>query len=163
MENLMDNPINLLILVGAGILIISILMKVAKSIFKIALTVVVLGLAWYFWQGGSLADLKDEGVRQLFKKAAISDMKDIYCDGEKAEKTKCICIITPVYDDLHARYSISEIREIEKDEDQVMAEIRLSLQRRNKEIRSCLTERKGSQYLNILKHVWGEVKETVSL
>ena len=163
MENLTENPLNLLILIGAGLLIITILWKVARSILKIGLTIIVLGLAWYFWQGGSIEGLKDEGVRQLFKKATIADMKEVYCEGEKAEKAKCLCIVTPVYEDLHQQYSASELREIDQNEDTRMEAIRESLKRNGKDVRQCLAENKGSQYLNLLKHLWGEVKETVAL
>lgn len=153
-------PTNLLI-VGAVILIGGyILLKVASKIIKTVLTLALVGLAIYFWQGGTVDGLKSAGVKTLFnKKTTISGLLDQHCSAQKAEKVKCLCIAEPVYADLTSRLSGSDISAIDQDSDRVQEEIRTSLKNKQKEIRNCLVKNKGSQYMEALKDVAGKVKE----
>jgi len=147
-SQLTDSPLNMLILASAFIIILYIFFKVAGSLIKLVLTVAVLGLVYYFWQGGTVSDIKDTGIEAVFKDANLTDMVEANCTGNKADRTRCTCIIEPVYDEIHARLSEKEIASVNKDPDQIQEEIRKSMQKQKKEIRACIIQHKGDKLLD---------------
>jgi hypothetical protein len=118
-------------------------------------------LVVYFWQGGSVSDLKDKSVEALFKDATIETMLGQYCPAtaEEPDDVKCLCIVRPVHSDLTARFTEKEIREIDQDDARIQAEIRKSFSNKKKEIKNCLVKNKGSEYLDKMKDVFGKVKD----
>ena len=159
MENLLEsfngNPINMAIAIGAVILVVYILMKVARTVLKFVLTIAIIALAWYFWQGGTVDGLKLKGVEQVFKDTSLSNMEEDLCQGEKADKLKCQCIVMPVKEDLESRFSQEEMQRMDTDEEIVKEEIARSIKNQQKEIRSCLVKEGGGKYMNLLKGILG--------
>jgi len=150
-SSLSENPVNLAIVAAAFLVIIYILFKVASSIFKFILVAGVIGLAYYFWQGGTVDELKDSGIEVIFKDANLSNMKAIHCDGTDSDRAKCTCIIEPIYDDLHERLSREEIARINASADAVKEELRKSMKRQRKDIRKCLIDNQGGKLIDQLK------------
>ena len=155
-----SEPTNLLMLGLAVVVGGYLLFKIASKILKTVLFFVIVGLVIYFWQGGTVSDLKDTGVRTVFnKKTTLSGMVAQLCEDEKAEKVKCICIVQPVHEDLTRRLSAGQMAAIDRDSDRVQEEIRISLGNQRKAISNCLVKNKGSQYMEALKEVIGKGKE----
>lgn len=151
LESLSENPINIAITVGAIILVIFILFRVAKTLLKVVLVVVVLGLAYYFWQGGTVSGLKDAGIDLVFKDANLSDMREKLCEGEKADKAKCSCIVEEVHRDVEVRLSEDEIAQANQDKAKIREEIRKSMKGRKKEILDCLKQNQGEKYMKLFQ------------
>ncbi len=151
-SSLTENPVNLAIVAAVFLIIIYILFRVASSIFKLILVAGVIGLAYYFWQGGTVDELKDSGIEVIFKDANLSNMKAIHCDGTDSDRTKCTCIVEPVYDDIYQRLTREEIARINTSDDAVKEELRKSMKRQRKEIRKCLIDNKGSKLIDQLKN-----------
>ena len=139
------NPMNLLILalaiIGGGYL----LFKVAGKIIKTVGIIILLGLVYYFWQGGTSADLKMSGTKTLFTNAKLSTLESRYCKEGKEEKTKCLCITTPVAEDLQSRLSAKEMQEIDLDQKKVYTELHKSMRNKRKQINNCLIKNKGAK------------------
>ncbi len=157
-----SEPSNLLLLGLAVLIGAYILFKVAGKIIKTVLFFALVGLVIYFWRGGTADELKGVGIRAVFpQKTTISGMMAQLCADEKAEKTKCTCIVQPVYADLSQRLTAKQIAEIDANPEQVQEEIRTSLENRKKEIQACLVKNKGSQYMEALKEVIGKANEVL--
>jgi len=157
LSSLTDNPLNIAIVIAVGIALLYILFRVAQSFLKLILSVVVIGLAIYFWQGGTVAGLKDKGTQALFKDADLVNMKTVLCEGEKADRAKCTCVVDPVYADIHSRLSRSEIAAINADRERVEEEIQRSLKNQRQEIRRCLVNNQGGKLMDQLKGVLGNL------
>ena len=154
-SSLTENPTNSIIAIAVVIALVYIFFRVAKSAIKLLLTVVVLGLAFYFWQGGTVDDLKGKGTQAIFKDADLSNMLQVHCQDEKADKAKCKCVIDPVFKDIHSRLTSSEIAQANQDPQQIEAELRNSMRNKRKEIRKCLVNNSGGKVLDQLKGVLG--------
>ncbi|MEM6628051.1 MAG: hypothetical protein AAF694_00185 [Bacteroidota bacterium] len=159
-SSLTDNPTNSIIAIAVVIALVYIFFRVAKSAIKLILTVIVLGLAFYFWQGGTVDGLKDKGTQALFKDADLSNMMQIHCQDEKADKVKCTCVIGPVFQDIHSRLSTSEISQANQDPERIEEEIQTSMRNKRKEIRKCLVNNSGGKVLDQLKGVLGGLSST---
>ena len=153
---------NTLILIIAGLAVVFILFKIAQKIIKFVLLAVIIGLAIFFWQGGTVSDLKGAGVNSLFGDSNMQTMMDDHCAGEKAERVKCSCIIEPVYQDLSNRLSASEIAEANRNPDRMEAELHKSVSALQKEISLCLTKEKGTDYLKKLNGLWDKLKDAAN-
>ncbi len=147
-SSLTDNPINLAILVGAFLIIIYIVFKVAKSILQLILIAGVVGLAYFFWQGGTVDELKDSGVEVIFKDANLSNMKVVLCSDSNSDKAKCTCIVDPVYEDIHNRLSKTEIARINTSPEEIKEELRKSMKSQRKDIRKCLLSNQGDKLID---------------
>ena len=154
-SSLTENPTNSIIAVVVVIALVYIFFRVAKSAIKLILSVAVLGLAFYFWQGGTVAGLKDKGTQAIFKDADLSNMMQVHCQDEKADKAKCTCVIGPVFQDVHARLSSSEIAQANQDPERIEAELQTSMRNKRKDIRKCLVNNSGGKVLDQLKGVLG--------
>lgn len=154
----MENT-NLIILFLSGAAIVFILFKVAQKVVKTVLTLAILALAFYFWQGGTVEGLKGKGIQTLIRQSSLTNLEANNCEGEKADKTRCLCIIQPLKEDLEARLSYSEMQEIDKDKERVKVEIAKSLGNKQKEIRNCIISKKGPEYWNGIKGFWEKLKE----
>ncbi|MEM6262300.1 MAG: hypothetical protein AAGI38_07330 [Bacteroidota bacterium] len=159
MENISPQTLNIIILVlaviGAGFL----LYKVAGAALRTVGVVIILGLVIYFWQGGTVDGLKGKGTEMLFKNTPIAQLEETFCAGEKATNAKCICMVQPVLEDLNARLSVDQIASVDQDADARLLEIRASMKNRQKEIRSCLIQKKGSKYLDMVDRAVDEIRE----
>lgn len=149
-----ENMNHLIVILGviAGIYVV---MKLAGKVLKVVGIALVIGLAFYFWQGGSVDGLKEGAVKQVFKDTPISELMQKFCQEDKQDKARCMCIVTPVHNDLHTRLSAAELQEVDADPARRSEEIRTSLKNKKKDIRKCLINNKGKEYIMKL---WGFMK-----
>jgi len=156
----MENS-NLIILILSAGAIIYILFKVAQKVLKAVLVLAIAALAFYLWQGGSINELQGKGMEALFDQSSLSQLEENNCEGEDADKTKCLCIIGPIKEDLSSRLSISDMTSIDLDKELVKKEIRTSLKNKQKEIRKCIVNKKGPEYWDGIKGAWEKLKDAV--
>lgn len=149
MENF--NPINGLIVMTAMVAAGIIVFRVAGRFLKIFGIALVVGLAYYFWQGGTVSGLKDESIFAIFHKAPLDALEDELCKAAKADRVKCDCIVEPVAEDLNNRLSAEDLRKA--DEDTRVRELRTSMRNRRREIRQCLINNKGGDLLEKFANV----------
>lgn len=154
----MENS-NLLILILSAASVIYILFKVGQKIVKGILVLIIAGLAFYFWQGGTVDELKGKGIQSLIDQSSLVALNKNNCEGKELDNTKCMCIIAPLEEDLEARLSRSEMQTRDLDPELIKKEIRISLQNRQKEIRQCIINKKGPEYWNGIKGIWERLKE----
>ncbi|MCI4668768.1 MAG: hypothetical protein MRZ79_11580 [Bacteroidia bacterium] len=164
MENLMESlqeipNLNLIIMVAAGVIIGIILFRVAQRILKTILIVAVIGLAYFFWQGGTVDELGQKGIDLFFKESRIDNMVDVNCPDQKAEKAKCDCVVIPTQKDLRNKFSISELAMLDKDWESLRREIGKSMQENEKEIRQCLLNNHGKKYIENISGIFENLKE----
>jgi hypothetical protein len=153
MESTAINPINGLIVVTALVAAGIILFRIASKVFKVVGIALVIGLSYYFWQGGTVSELKDESISGLFHNVPLQSLEDELCVGAKADRVKCDCIVEPVTQDLRERLSASQLAKASADPGQRVAELRASMRNRRKEIRQCLINNKGGDLLKKFAHV----------
>ncbi len=139
--------ITVLAIVGAAYLIF----KVASKLLKAVGLILIVALGWFFWQGGTVDDLKAKGTNVIFGKTPLMELNSRYCEGDKAEKTKCECFVTPVNDDLRERLSLAEIKAADADPAKRLEELRKSMRNQNKAIKDCLIKNKGAKGVNQMK------------
>jgi len=154
----MENS-NLLILILSAASVIYILFKVGQKIVKGILVLIIAGLAFYFWQGGTVDELKGKGIQSLIDQSSLVNLRKNNCEGDKVDNTKCICIIGPLEDDLTSLLSSTEMRTLDYDPQLIKKEIRLSLSNTQKEIRQCIIKKKGPEYWNGMKGIWERLKD----
>jgi len=145
MENM--NPINGLIVVTVLVAGGYMLFKVASRVLKVVGIALTCGLAWYFWQGGTVSGLKDESIKTVFKQAPLTALEDNLCLGQKADRIKCECIVQPVAQDLTARLTRKELSAVSASPEERVTELRKSMRNRRREIRQCLVNNKGGEFL----------------
>lgn len=148
MESLQQIPnFNMIIMIAAGVVIGLILFKVAQRILKTVLILAVVGLAYFFWQGGTVDELGQESIDLFFKESSVARMVSVNCPDEKAEKAKCDCVVIPTQEDLQDRFSRSEIRDLDQNWDDLKREIGKSMKENQNEIRKCLVNNHGKKYV----------------
>ncbi len=130
-----------LILVGIGaIIVIWILFKVAKTLFRVAIFALLIGALYFLWTGQTPSGVIKTGVKAALQKNNIADLHDKYCGLGKRDKALCACIFQPIYSELSNSYSESEIRTLEKD---AMVSATMNAFNAQKEvITACIKEKK---------------------
>jgi len=167
--------VNSLIAIGVGVILAIIIFKVVKSIIKAVGIVLLVVIALYFWQGGTVEGLKDKAqntkedginlwVNSYFKtkKVAIPDLVETFCVADKVDKAKCACVITPVYEDLTSRLSSSELAALEQNHSLKIREIRNSITNRNEFIKKCGVERKGQDFKKGMEWLFQKTGEVLA-
>ena len=144
---------NTLIIGIAAVVILYILLKIASKVIRLIGVIAVVALGYFFWNGGTVDDLKEEVVQALFKEQDINQLLSTYCEGSKADGFKCECIVKPVYEDLTSRLSAEEIAALANDEQARIAQIRQSMRNQGSTIRSCIVKEKGGEYWDKVKGV----------
>ncbi|MEO0899527.1 MAG: hypothetical protein AAFY71_24165 [Bacteroidota bacterium] len=152
------NNLNLIILVAAGVAIGLIFFRVAQNILKTVLIIGVVGLAVYFWQGGSVDELGQESIGLFFKESSYGAMLEVNCPEKKADKSRCDCVVNPVFEDLGKKYSDAQLDELDDNWEDFRREIGVSMKENKKEIRKCLQEH-GGKYIDKLKDFFGSIGE----
>ncbi|MGB0521766.1 MAG: hypothetical protein ACPGJS_02340 [Flammeovirgaceae bacterium] len=142
--------------------------KMAKSLLKAVGFALVIGLGWFFWQGGTVDELQQKadkvkagGVKLYFKNETISGMKSRFCTPERAEKFKCRCVITSVYNDLTTRFSEAELAKLDQNDELRLQEIRQSLKNQRKNIMDCGTEKEGKAFVDKMKWLFEQTGESI--
>ena len=134
-------PVNLIILALAVIGALYLIFKVGSKVIKALGLILILALAIFFWQGGTVDELKLKGIGAMFGDTPVAEMEAKYCQNEKEEGNMCQCVVMPVLQDLDARYSRSELADLDKDNDARKEAIKESMKNKQKEILGCMKDR----------------------
>jgi len=151
--------LNLIILVAAGVAIGLIAFRVAQRILKFALIAAVLGLAIFFWRGGTVDELGQESIGLFFKESRIDDMMAVNCPEKKIDRAKCDCVVIPVYKDLKSNFTVEEQDELSEDWELLRREIGKSMKANQEDIRQCLVQNHGKKYVDKLSDFINDFNE----
>jgi len=158
MEFLQDpNNMNIILLIAAGLVIGFIFLRVAQTLLKTILIVAVVGLVVYLWQGGSIDELGQKSIGLFFKKSSYHAMLEVNCPDKKAERSRCDCLVEPVYQDLGKQYSEAQLDELDDNWEDLRREIGKSLKANQKEVRKCLKEH-GFKHVDKLDGFFNNLK-----
>ncbi len=130
------------IIIGAVALIILIIVVrfLTKKAFKILLVVILLAATGLF------------GYMYLTGIHTISGLEDKYCNNfdNKTDSLKCVCIVQPISNDFHSRFSDEELENM--NEVTFAKELSKALINKRKEIKLKLKENNAS-------HLWDDFKD----
>lgn len=139
---------DLLLIAAAALVVIYILSKIAKSLLKIAAVLALVVLIYMIWTGKSPDQLLEPGIKAVFQDKNVDELYAEHCAVDKRDKALCICVVEPVYRDLHERFSLRELRRF--DRDQLAEETLVSYRSEQDGIQDCLKQ-KGVSKLNVLE------------
>jgi len=130
----------LIIGVIAFIAVIIIVRFLTKKAFKILLVVILLAAAGLF------------GYIYLTGIHTIAGLEEKYCNNnsDKTDSLKCVCIVEPISDDFHERFSKEELENM--NEVMFAKELSKALINKRKEIKLKLKENNAS-------HLWDDFKD----
>jgi len=128
----------LILLVIAGIIGLFILVRIAKTLFKVAFIALFALGGYYLWTSGSVDGWIEPTMESMFKNTTISELMDKHCSPSSKDGMKCQCIVTPVYNDLNMRFSKSELTQLEQNKKRMVEEMLTSMKTQKKEMESCL-------------------------
>lgn len=154
MENGISIDQNTLILIGAGALVLYILIKIASRLLKLAGIFIVIALGYFFWNGGTADELQGMGVQALFDESDVTKLVETYCSGGQANSLKCDCLARPIQEDLTSRLSAAELSALAGNEAERIRQIRQSFRNKGAEIRACMVKEKGGD-------AWDKIKGAV--
>jgi hypothetical protein len=152
-QNLFFMATSTLIAAAALVVVIFLIIKIAKTVIRLILIVVGIGLAVYFWRGGNWNSLQNAGIESLLGDTTLEGLKTRICGGAGSNDVKCACIAMPLYQDIASRLSPEEIAAIDKSRSKVQEELKKSLANRKKEITDCLLAKKGPEYMEQIKTI----------
>ncbi|WNJ18091.1 hypothetical protein [Pontibacter sp. G13] len=150
---------NSLLLFIAAALGILVAFKVARVLLKGVYVVLITLGVMYFWQGGSVDDLKSKAVEALVHQGTLEEVFKSYCDRQTQLDIKCECLLTPIYDDLFERLTPEEIEEANQNKKLRRREVMLSLHIKKEEIKSCYVKRRSRQYERFLDKLFDMVDQ----
>lgn len=134
-------------------LAVLILKFVGKTIVKvIGLLVVLAGAALYIFLvfGNPEKDIK---FAEVLTEYTIDDLHLAYCSdtGNRVDSLKCVCIIQPLHDDIHANYSPAEIEEMKNKRIKFAGVLFKAYQNQKEKIKQKLKENKSEGLLDEFK------------
>lgn len=133
----------LILLAIAAIIAIYILIRIAKTLFKIAIFAVALFVIYLIWTSGSADNLIESGLEKMFQGQTISQLENKYCADGRADKMRCECVIIPVHEDLKARFRPHELNDLEQNEKLMVDEMLKSFNNKKPEIKECMKEKQS--------------------
>ncbi len=145
--------INLIVIIGAILLIIFLFSVLKKIIRTVLVIIAVLGLVYYIFLFSNI--MRPAGEHSKF---SIDNIKEKYCSNMVTHKdsVKCEFIITPIYDDIKSRYTNDELLELERNPVEYFKIINQSIKRNKADIMKNLAKNKEQQiwdnFINDLKH-----------
>lgn len=157
----MESAINTqsLLAIGIGIVLAVLIFKVIKSVLRAVGLVILVAIALYFWQGGTMQGLteKSKGIKETavnttltaylkVNKVPISELKNTFCADNAEDLAKCSCVVEPIYQDLIGRLSQDELAQLEQNKELKLREIRNSINNQMASIRNCSTSKGGDQF-----------------
>ncbi len=136
------NTANFLVIIGAIILLIFIFSIFKKLIRTIFILIIVASLAFYVFVYSDMLRNPDKHA-----KYSIEYLKDKYCENLTTHKdsVRCEYIITPIYNDIKARYSDQELKNFERDPVKYFKILKESIKRNKNDIVKNLTKDKEQQ------------------
>ncbi len=143
----------LIVGIVALVVVILILKFAAKNIVKLlGLAVVLAGLGLYLFLKVGNND-KDIKFAEVLTEYTIDDLHGAYCTDKtlKADSLKCVCIIEPLYDDIHERFNATEIEQMRRKRIKFATELVRSYQNKKEVIKQKLKENKAEGLLDEFK------------
>jgi len=151
------DSMQMILLAVAAFVGLWIIFKIAKAVFKIALFLGVMLLGYMFFFGGSIEDVIEPGLEQMFKKNTIEELRVKHCKPEKMDILKCECIVMPVYADLQDRFvgRESELAELEQNREAITQEVLQSFSNQKENMKACAKEKQSGllKFFGILKGI----------
>ncbi|MGB0931699.1 MAG: hypothetical protein ACPGVB_13030, partial [Chitinophagales bacterium] len=98
-------PTQMILLVIAAAFAIWVFTKIVGALFKVLLFAAFLLLGYMFFFGGSIEDVIEPGLEQMFKNNTIDELMAKHCNPEKMDALRCQCVVMPVYADLNKRFN----------------------------------------------------------
>lgn len=133
----------MILLAIAAFVALWIIFKIAKVIFKVALFLAVMLFGYLFFFGGSIEDVLEPGLEQMFKKNTIEQLMAKHCNPEKMDVLRCECIIMPVYSDLTKRFNDLQLKELSENNKRMTEEVLISFQNQKERMKNCAKEKKS--------------------
>ncbi|MGB1241762.1 MAG: hypothetical protein ACPG49_04530 [Chitinophagales bacterium] len=151
------DSMQMILLAVAAFVGLWIIFKIAKAVFKIALFLGLMFLGYMVFFGGSIEDVLEPGLEQMFKKNTLEELKAKHCKPEKMDILKCECIVMPVYADLQDRFvdRKSELKELEKDREAITQEVLKSFGNQKENMKVCAKEKQSGllKFFGMLKNI----------
>lgn len=151
------DSMQMILLAVAAFVGLWIIFKIAKAVFKIALFLGLMFLGYMVFFGGSIEDVLEPGLEQMFKKNTLEELKAKHCKPEKMDILKCECIVMPVYADLQDRFvdRKSELKELEKDREAITQEVLKSFGNQKENMKVCAKEKQSGllNFFGMLKNI----------
>ena len=154
---------NLLLVGGSIVAIILIIRFIAKLLFKVVgLGIVAVFAAGYMYFYTDYFETHDdnlivktvgEKIKDTTNKWNVKSLKEFekkFCEDGKTENDaiKCKCIIIPIVEDLNAKFTDEELKELYKDKSAYLKELLASITRNQSKIKRLLEENNASHLWN---------------
>ncbi len=136
-------PTQMILLVIAAAVAIWIFTKIAGAIFKVVLFAAFLLFGYIFFFGGSIEDVIEPGLEQMFKNNTMDELMAKHCDPEKLDALRCQCVIMPVYEDLQKRFNAEQLEELDKDQERMTEEVLRSFENKKEDMRVCAKDKQS--------------------
>lgn len=142
------------------------LYKITSAIIRVIIILVVIGVGYYLYQGGSLTDLKKDGVQKVvgvLKDDLILEIfhhqnwEKLTADCPDPNDHACSCILQPVASDLKNRLGEEEFMHLKSNPSARLDEIKKSILNQKKTIKDCLIRSGGQKYLDKFGNALDEV------
>jgi len=139
---------DLLLLIIIAIVVLWILFKVGKNLFKIAGIIFIVILIYLVWSGKTAQFLVEPSLEHAFEKRNINEMYENHCSESKKDKAMCACVVEPVYNDLYDRHRRGAINNFSPEK--MAEEVMISYKNQQVFMHQCLKD-KNQNKLDILK------------
>ncbi len=137
---------NGLIAIVVAIVILWLVFKVARRLFKTVLSIVVIAfiglLVYSMLTGKKMDDVVNSGFENYLTKHPISTLMTDKCQGEKAEKFMCQCIYGPIHQDMTYKYSTTQLNSLESDKSKKKEAVMTSFRNQKANIKACIKEKR---------------------
>lgn len=140
-----------MVLVGViSLIVISILSRISKSLFRVA-GLVFVGLALYAMVSGrSIGNMLAPTVDKIFERNNIVQLHEKFCQEDRQDRTICECIVGPIYKDVESRIGTRRLTGLVNKPDELKQETLNSLEFVKPSINACIAD-KGRDKVKILE------------
>lgn len=140
-----------MVLVGViSLIVISILSRISKSLFRVA-GLVFVGLAIYAMVSGrSIGNMLAPTVDKIFERNNIVQLHEKFCQEDRQDRTICECIVGPIYKDVESRIGTRRLTGLVNKPDELKQETLNSLEFVKPSINACIAD-KGRDKVKILE------------
>lgn len=145
----------MILLAVAAIAAFWIFTKIAGAILKVLLFAAFLLFGYLYFFGGSIEDVVEPGLEQMFKNNTLDELMVKHCDPEKMDALKCQCVITPVYEDLHKRFNVEQLEELNRDQERMTEEVLRSFGNTKDDMTTCAKDKQSGllKVFGVLKNI----------
>lgn len=140
-----------MVLVGIiSLVVITILSKVSKALFRIVALVFICAAAYALISGRSIGEMLSPGVDIVFERNNIVELHQKFCQEDRTDRTICECVVGPIYKDVESRIGTRRLNNMVNKPEELKQETLNSLEFVKPNINSCLKER-GRDKVKILE------------